>query len=206
MVAGGAVPELAGLGQPRQRFQLSLVNLGDRLVDLVLQHASLIRQDDLVPAQFKQVCASCSRLVLIERLDKEVGGARLERFVADTAVVDHGDHDNRDVYAVGQGAKLPDQLHPIELGQLVVGQDHVDPVAARKLQCPTWRVEQLEVELAIDLPHDLRQQQPAAEEVVNDDDRVALRPSQRQLGNDAGFTGVTRLSETHGISSQNNVT
>ena len=77
MIAGGLVAELAGLGELGQRLELALVDLGDRLVDLVLQHARLVGQHDLVAAQLEQVGAARARLVLVERLDQEVGGAGL---------------------------------------------------------------------------------------------------------------------------------
>ena len=77
VIAGGLVAKLAGLRELGQRFELTLVDLGDRLVDLVLQHARLIGQHDLVPAQLEQVGAPGARLVLVEWLDQEVGGAGL---------------------------------------------------------------------------------------------------------------------------------
>ena len=73
--------ELAGLGKLGQRLQFPLVNLGDRLVDLVLQHAGLVGEHDLVPAQLEQVGAAGPGFVLVERLHEEVGGAGLERLL-----------------------------------------------------------------------------------------------------------------------------
>ena len=182
VIAGGLVAELAGLRELGQRLELALVDLGDRLVDLVLQHARLVGQHDLVPAQLEQVGAARARLVLVERLDQEVGGAGLERVVADLAVVDDGDHDDRHVDAMRQRAQLLDELDAVELGQLVVGEDDVDAVVARELQRARRRVEQLEVQLAVDLADDLGQQQPAGEQVVDDQDGVALRARERELG------------------------
>jgi hypothetical protein len=86
-----------------------------------------------------------------------------------------------------EGADLPDQLHPVEFGQLVIGQHHVDAVVARELECPARRVEKFEVELAVDLANDFREQQPAAEQVVDDHDGVPLRTRHRQLGYDRAF-------------------
>ena len=85
VIAGRLVAELAGLGELGERLELALVDLGDRLVDLVLQHPRLVGQHDLVPAQLEQVGAARARLVLVERLDQEVGGAGFERVVADLA-------------------------------------------------------------------------------------------------------------------------
>ena len=84
----------------------------------------------------------------------------------------------------GQRADLADQLHAVEFGQLVVGQHHVDAIVARKLECAARRVEKLEVQLAVDLANDFRQQQAAAEQVIDDQDGVALRARHRQLGDD----------------------
>ena len=186
VVAGGLVAEFAGLGELGQRLELALVNLGHRLVDLVLQHPRLVGQHDLVPAQLEQVRAARARLVLVERLDQEIGGARFERVVADLAVVDDRDHDDRHVDAMRQRADLLHELDAVELGQLVVGEDDVDAIVAGELERPRRRVEQLEVQLAVDLPHDLRQQQAAAEQVVDDQDRIALGTRERELGHDAG--------------------
>ena len=162
VIAGRLVAELAGLGELGERLELALVDLGDRLVDLVLQHARLVGQHDLVPAQLEQVGAAGARLVVVERLDQEIGGAGLERVVADLAVVDDGDHDDRHVDAMGQGAQLLDELDAVEFGQLVIGEDDVDAVVARELERARRRVEQLEVQLAVDLPDDLGEQQAAA--------------------------------------------
>ena len=181
VIARGLVAELARLGELGERLELALVNLGDRLVDLVLQHARLVGQHDLVPPQLEQIGAAGARLVVVERLDQEIGGARLERVVADLAVVDDGDHDDRHVYAMGQGAQLLHELDPVEFGQLVIGKDDVDAVVARELQCARRRVEELEVQLAVDLPDDLGEQQSAGEKIVDDQDGVALSAREREL-------------------------
>ena len=181
VIAGRLVAELAGLRELGERLELALVDLGDRLVDLVLQHARLVRQHDLVPAQLEQVGAAGARLVVVERLDQEVGRAGLERVVADLAVVDDGDHDDRHVDAMRQRAQLLDELDAVELGQLVIGEDDVDAVVARELERARRRVEQLEVQLAVDLPDDLGEQQAAREQVVDDQDGVALRAREREL-------------------------
>ena len=100
VIAGRLVAELAGLRELGQRFELALVDLGDRFVDLVLEHARLVRQHDLVAPQLEEVGAARARFVIVERLDQEVGGAGLERVVADLAVVDDGDHHDRHVDAM----------------------------------------------------------------------------------------------------------
>jgi hypothetical protein len=41
------------------------VDLGDRLVDLVLQHARLVGQHDLVPAQLEEIRTTGARLVVV---------------------------------------------------------------------------------------------------------------------------------------------
>ena len=181
MVAGRLVAELAGLGELGQRFEFALVDLAHRLVDLVLQHPRLVGQHDLVPPQFEQVGAAGPRLVLVERLDQEVRGAGLERVVADLAVVDDGDHDDRHVDAVRQCPQLLDELDAVELGQLVIGEDDVDAIVAREFEGARRRVEELEVQLAVDLADDFGEQQPAAEQVVDDEDGIALRAGEREL-------------------------
>jgi hypothetical protein len=138
-----------------------------------------------VPPQLEQVGAAGAGLVLVERLDQKIGGAGFERLVTHLAVVDHRDDDDRHVDAVRQRAQLLDELDAVELGQLVVGEDDVGAVVARELERPAGRVEELEVQLAVDLPDDLGEQQPAAEEVVDDQHRVALGAGERQLGNHA---------------------
>ena len=95
-----------------------------------------------------------------------------------------------------QGTELAHELHTVELRQLVVGEDHVDPVVAAELQRAAGRVEQFQVEPAVDLPDDLREQQSAAEEVVDDDDRIALGSGESQFGDHAG-PGRAALGDTH---------
>jgi hypothetical protein len=200
VIAGRLVAEFAGLRELGERLELALVNLGHRLVDLVLQHARLVGQHDLVPAKLEQVRAARARLVVVERLDEEVGRARLERVVTDLAVVDDGDHDDRNVHAMRERAQLLDELDAVELRQLVVGEDDVDAIVARELQCARRCVEQLEVELAVDLPDDLGEQQPAREQIVDDQDRVALRTRERELRHDSGGRDwVTCLYRRHGL-------
>ena len=130
---------------------------------------------------------SCSSSGLIRKSVAPASSA----VVADVAVVDDGDHDDRHVDAVGEPAELLDELDAVELGQLVVGEDDVDAVVARVLERAARRVEELEVELAVDLADDLGQQQPAAEQVVDDENGVALRARERELRDDAGAGGRT---------------
>ena len=94
---------------------------------------------------------------------------------------------------MGQRAQLLDELDAVELGQLVVGEDDVDAVVAREFECARRRVEQLEVQLAIDLADDLGQQEPAGKEIVDDQNGVALRPREGELGYDPRG-GWTKLS------------
>ena len=125
-------------------------------------------------AQFQQVCAAGTRLVFVQRFDQEVGGAGFERVITDLAVVDHGDHNHRHVHAMRQRTQLLDQLDAVELWQLVVGEYDVDAVVAGELECAGRGVEEFEIEAAIDLPDDLRQQQPAGKQVVDDHHGIAL--------------------------------
>ena len=85
----------------------------------------------------------------------------------------------------GEPADLLDELDAVEFRQLVIGEDHVDAVVARELERAARRVEELEVELAVDLADDLGEQQAAAEQVVDDEDGVALGAGERQLRDDS---------------------
>ena len=197
MIAGCLVAEFAGLGKLGQRFQLALVDLRDRLVDLVLQNARLIGQDDLVPAKVEEVGAPRPGLMLIQRLDEEVGRAGFESFVAHAPVVHHGNDDDRYIDAMRQRADLANQLHAVEFRQLVVGQHHIDAVIASELERPTRRVEKLQVELPVDLADDFREQQAAAEQIVDDHNGVPLRTRHRQFGYDRAFVAGTLLRRVH---------
>src|ERR1700676_4239445 len=116
MIAGCSVAEFAGFREVGEGFELALMNLGDRFINLVLKHPRLIRQHNLVPAQIEKVRAACACLVLGERLDKENGGASFERFIAHPAVVDHRYDDNGNVDAMRQRPYLTHELHTVELG------------------------------------------------------------------------------------------
>ena len=124
--------------------------------------------------------------MFVQRLDQEIGGAGLERVVADLAVVDHGDDDDGHVHAMGQGADLFDELDAIEFGQLVVGEHDVDAIVACEFKGARRRIEEFKVQFAVDLPDDFGQQQAAGEKIVDDQDGVALRAGERQLRYDAG--------------------
>ena len=86
----------------------------------------------------------------------------------------------------GEAADLLHELDAVEFRQLEIGEDHVDAVLPRVLQRAARRVEELEVQLAVDLADDLGDQQPAAEQVVDDEDGIALGARERELGDDAG--------------------
>ena len=84
-----------------------------------------------------------------------------------------------------QRAKLLDELDAVELGQLVIGENDVDTIVPRILERARRRIEQLQVQFAVDLPNDFREQQAAREQIVDDQYGVALRPRERELGYDA---------------------
>jgi hypothetical protein len=86
------------------------VNFGDRTVDLILQHARLVGQYDLVSAQIQEIGAASAGFVLVERLDQKVGRACLERGIADLPVVDDSDDDDRNVDAMPEAANLLHEL------------------------------------------------------------------------------------------------
>src|SRR5215471_15876843 len=123
--------------------------------------------------------------MLVERFDQEIGGARFERVVSNLTIVDDGDHHNRNVDAVREPPNLLHELDAVEFGKLEIGEHHVYAVLARIFECAARRVEELEVELWVDLPHDLRDQQPAAEEIVDDENGVSLSARERELGDHA---------------------
>ena len=147
-------------------------------------------------AQFEQIGAAGARLVLVERLDQEIGGAGFKRVVADAAVIDHRDDNDGNVDAMRQSADLFHELDTVELRQLVVGEDHVDAVVPRELERAARRVEELEVQLPIDLADDLSEQEAAAEKVVDDEDRIALGTGECQLRDDSRRAGLRGI---HGV-------
>ena len=128
---------------------------------------------------------SCSSSGLIR---KSVAPA-FERVVADLAVVDDGDDDDRNIDAVSQAADLLHELDAVEFGQLEIGEDHVHAILPRVLQRPARRVEELQVQLGVDLADDFGDQQPAAEQVVDDEDGIALGSREGELRDHAGSLG-----------------
>ena len=74
-----------------------------------------------------------------------------------------------------------DELDAVEFRKLEIGEDHVDAVLPRVLQRPARRVEQLQVQLRIDLTDDFGDQQTAAEQVVDDEDGIALGSREGEL-------------------------
>jgi hypothetical protein len=66
--------------------------------------------------------------------------------------------------------QAPDLLHEldaVEFRKLEIAQHHVHAVLAGIFERTARRVEELEVELGVDLPHDFRNQQAATEEVID---------------------------------------
>src|SRR5205823_13159038 len=185
VIAGGLVAKLARLDQLGKRLELALVDLGYRFVDLILQHPRLIGENDLVAAELQQIRAARAGLVIVERLDQKIGRTCFQRVVADLAVVDDGDHDDRHVHTMRQSAKLLDELDAVELGQLVIGENEVDAIVPCVLERARRGVEELEVQLAVDLADDLGKEQTAREEIVDDQYGIALRSRERELGYDA---------------------
>ena len=86
------------------------------LVDLVLQHASLVGKHDLVSAKIQEVGAPRTRFVFVQRLDQEVRRACFERFVAHPSIVDDRDDHNRNIHAMRERPDLPHELNAVELG------------------------------------------------------------------------------------------
>ena len=84
-----------------------------------------------------------------------------------------------------QRAELLDELDAVEFRKLVIGENDVDAIVARELECARRRVEELEIQLAVDLADDLGEQEPAGKKVVDDQDGVALRPGEGELGYDS---------------------
>jgi hypothetical protein len=104
--------------------------------------------------------------------------------VADATIIDDRDHHDGNVDAMGKRANAAHKFDAIELRQFVVRQDQVNAVVASVLKRSRWSFEEFEVQFAVDLPDDLGQQQPTAEQVVDDQHRIALRTYQGKLGND----------------------
>ena len=90
-----------------------------------------------------------------------------------------------------EAADLLHELDAVEFRQLEIGEDHVDAVLPGVLQRAARRVEQLQIQLGIDLADDFGDQQPAAEEVVDDEDGIALGSREGELGDHAGSRGGT---------------
>jgi hypothetical protein len=97
-----------------------------------------------------------------------------------------------------QAADLLHELDAVEFGQLEIGQHHVHAVLARILERTARRVEELQVELGVDLPHDFRNQQAAAEEVIDDQHGIALGAGEGELRDHAGGLGGTGRQSGHG--------
>jgi hypothetical protein len=91
-----------------------------------------------------------------------------------------------------RGPNLLHELDAVEFRKLEIGEDHVDAVLARVLQRSARRVEQLQIQLRIDLTDDFRKQQTAAEQIVDDEDGIALRSREGEFRDHAGNRGGPR--------------
>ncbi len=81
-------------------------------------------------------------------------------------------------------ADLLHELDAVEFRQFVVGEDDVDAVVAARYSSARVGVSNSSrFSFAVDLADDLGDQQPAAEEVVDDQNRIALRPREGEFRN-----------------------
>src|SRR6516164_4046588 len=135
-----------------------------------------------------------SRLLLAEIVRQIDGKLNLELFDTPSRALEYARNNRVDMILTDS---TPHAVNAVELRQLVVGEDHVHAIVARVFERAARRVEELQVQLAVDLADDLGEEQAAREEVVDDDDRVPLRSSECQFRDDARFSRGALLRGTH---------
>jgi hypothetical protein len=102
--------------------------------DFLLQRRGALLQHELLAAHGQEIARADAELVMIDRAQQEIGGARLERLVAEVAILIGGDDHHRDVGAGGRRAEAADELGAVEIRHLEVGDDEIGRLIRRVVE------------------------------------------------------------------------
>ena len=112
---------------PLQRLLLGAVVPG---VQLALEVGRALGQQQLLAAQGQQVAGAGAELEMVDRAQQEVGGAGLERAVAELAVLVDGDDDDRHVDQRRPAAQGAHEAGAVHVRHVEVGDDQIGRRAA----------------------------------------------------------------------------
>ena len=112
--------------------------------------------------------------MVIERFRKELGGARFQRPEANIIVVRHGDHDDGDVFQMGDMPYLPDHFESRHFFHQMIDQNQVRTVETQPVNCTQRGSKRLDVHIFLRAAHDLVEDDAAGELIIDDcDDGVS---------------------------------
>ena len=112
---------------PLEHLLLGVVVAG---VQLALQVGRALGQQQLLAAQGQEVTGPGAELEMVDRAEQEIGGAGLQRPVAELAVLIDGDHDHRHVDQRRPAAQGAHEAGAVHVGHVEIGDDQIRHHAA----------------------------------------------------------------------------
>ncbi|MGA3305827.1 MAG: hypothetical protein ABSC26_07460 [Stellaceae bacterium] len=91
----------------------------------LLERGSARLEQQLLAAQRQEIARAHAEFVVIDRAQQVIGGAGLERLIAQVAVLIGGDDDHRHVDAGGNLADVTDEGGAVEFGHVEIGDDQI---------------------------------------------------------------------------------
>src|SRR5260221_6099905 len=167
---GHLVALLGGLRQPKQSLDFAPPQLAGSLVDLLLENPGPVFLENFVPAQAQEIAAARPAFEPVDRANQEIGRPGFQGAVADFAIVDHRDTDDRNVLVAENAAQPPDDFDSIQTGHLVIGEHHVHRMLARVFDGLQGVGERGDLQTRVKAPHNLGEHDASGGLVVDDQD------------------------------------
>ena len=142
--------------------------------DALLERGRLLLEQKVLAPQSEEVARARLELVVVDRAEQVVAGARLERAIAQVVVLVGGDDDDRDVAGPVLSLELADELGAVALGCLDVGDDEV----GRRLRHEAERIARVgegpHRDIIAERASEALQDLQVGDPVVDDDDGLRL--------------------------------
>ncbi len=139
--------------------------------------------------QAEQIAATGAAFQPVDGSDQEIRRPRLQRPIANFAIVHHRDADDRHVLIAEYAAQPPDRLDAVHVGHLVVRQHHVYGVLAGIFDGFHRVGKGCDLQAGIETPHDLAQDDSPGGLIVDYDDLKGCK---------LGFAGIMNQRKRSG--------
>ena len=158
------------LGKPHDGLALTPQDFFRRLEDLLGQPARTVFHALLAFAQGQHIARAGTEFDLVQRLDEEVVGPRLQRVVTHLDLIVGRDHEHGDILAPLKCTEGLDETDAAELGHHVVHHDQVRAFLLAMAQCQLRIGELQDLVLAPELYDEMLEQKQVGFHVIDDHD------------------------------------